>query len=114
MKLTQTNKLVREILEKYPETRENDYLLWLKVLERNAEDSGIVIMQMSLRAFLNSANVMPISCFESVRRSRCKIQAECPELGASRRVKQARDDKMPEYIEFAKNPDSSTEKTQLW
>lgn len=114
MKLTQTNKLVREILEKYPETRENDYLLWLKVLERNAEDSGIVIMQMSLRAFLNSANAMPISCFESVRRSRCKIPAECPELGASRRVKQARKDKMPEYIEFAKNPDSSTEKTQLW
>lgn len=74
----QVKMTVEEILETKPRTRDDDDLLYLEIIRR-AGLSGV-----SVDHFLQNRSAMGIPPFESVRRSRQKVQAEHPELKGTR------------------------------
>ena len=95
--LQKTSDLVERILEEVPGTRSSDMFLYYKVCEaRNpyalAWNFGQVIMN------LKQFNLPP---FESVRRSRQKVQAERPELSANSVVEGYRELNEEVYKGFA-------------
>lgn len=107
MKLIKISKIVKEVLETYPETRNDDYLLWLRVIaayEVNNDLCGIETM--TVYDFLKTAKSMPIPCFESVSRARRKIQEQNPDLRAEKEVQEARAELEGEYIEFARHKEA--------
>lgn len=95
--------LVHLILEHYPQTRNSDGLLWLKVLESQAYENGIDLRLLSVPQFLPRIKEMGFSPFESVRRTRQKLQATYPHLGANEAVQGFRDTMETEYRAFARS-----------
>lgn len=80
--LKTTADLVKDILEREPNTRNSDMLLYVKVCEKvNSEalDEPFWFVLMNLKDY-NLPNM------ETVRRTRQKIQAEFPELAADSTV----------------------------
>lgn len=99
MKLQNTKALVKSILEQNEAARSSDMVLYYEVCwrlnARSLEDAfGWVITH------LEDLHLPP---FESVRRSRQKVQAECPHLAASPEVEMFRAGNEEEYREFARN-----------
>ena len=94
--------LVHLILEHYPQTRNSDGLLWLKVLESQAHEKDIDLRMLSVPEFLPSIGEYGFSPFESVRRTRQKLQATYPHLSASETVKAYRIRNEAVYREFAR------------
>lgn len=81
MKL-QCNKTVRAILTLYPETRDNDNLLLLKVWETEDPELENKFYTYFSNMFLSGK----LSHFESVRRTRQKLQQEYPHLRGKRYI----------------------------
>ena len=84
--INSTSDLVKEILEEVPDARNSDMLLYYMVCYKKnittlGEPFGYVIMN------LKSLKLPP---FESVRRSRQKIQAAYPELAGTEEVEAQR------------------------
>ena len=80
--IKRTSDIVKEILEDVPEARNSDMLLYYRVCEKLNDVSlgmpfGIVLVN------LKEFNLPP---FESVRRTRQKLQASYPELCGSDEV----------------------------
>lgn len=85
--IRQTQGIVREILEQHPETRNSDNLLYVKVVESiNAN----LIYKPFQELFIH-AKEYGIPPFESVRRTRQKLQAEFPELRAKKEIEAERE-----------------------
>lgn len=76
------SKLVKSILEENPQARNSDNILYLKLLEHQAYKKGIDITTLTVPQFLMKMGQYGFPSFETVRRSRQKIQATCPELAA--------------------------------
>ena len=99
MKLKNTKELVKSILENNEKTRDSDMLLYYEVCKikneavLDAPFGGIILM-------LDKCNLPP---FESVRRSRQKVQAECPWLAASPEVELFRAENEEAYRDFARS-----------
>lgn len=74
--LLQVKRRVEIILEENPATRDSDDLLYLEVIKKTAPEAE----NLSVRCFLKHRKDLEVPSFESVRRSRQKIQAERPEL----------------------------------
>lgn len=85
--LNSTNKIVREILETNKMARNSDTYLYLQVLYRVGKVKGIDVDTISVAEFLKNRSRLGVPCFETVRRSRQKLQAEHPELASSDDVK---------------------------
>ena len=81
-----TSVLVREILEKFPETRSNDNRLYIRVIEKI--DSRL--LHKPIEELLLNSKEYKIPPFESVRRTRQKLQADNAHLRASKTVQEAR------------------------
>jgi hypothetical protein len=96
--LQAVSEIVRTVLTNEPETRSNDDLLYMQVI--NIQNPGII--GMTLFAFLEDRKRWGVSGFETVRRARQKIQAECPELAASTSCTEARKELEGDYREFAR------------
>lgn len=94
--------LVYLILDHYPQTRNSDGLLWLKVLESQASEKGLDLRFLSVPSFLPNIREMGFSPFESVRRTRQKLQATYPHLAASEAVQGFRAENEQVYREFAR------------
>lgn len=94
--------LVHTILEQYPQTRNSDGLLWLKVLETQAHERSIDLRMLSVPNFLPRIAELGFSPFESVRRTRQKIQANYPHLSACEAVEGARAENEAQYRAFAR------------
>jgi hypothetical protein len=94
--------LVKTILQEEPQTRNSDNLLYLKVIERIAEEKGVNLNILSVHNFLNYMRIYGFPPFESVRRARQKIQAQHPELSANAKVQEQREINEVEYREFAR------------
>ena len=94
--------LVRLILEHFPETRNNDGLLWLKVLEHQAFEKGMDLRSLSIPYFLPRIGELGFSPFESVRRTRQKLQASYHQLAAAEAVQALRAEMEKEYREYAR------------
>lgn len=100
--LMTTTNLVKRLLTEDPQTRNSDSYLYLKVLEHCALQKGIDLSGLTVPNFLTSMNVLNLPCFETVRRSRQKIQQEHPELKGNRAVQEARAENEQVYRDYAR------------
>ena len=75
-RIGQTNDLVKDILENIPETRNSDDLLYVNVVKRVSP----MLCQQPFSTVMLRRNEFKIPPFESVRRTRQKLQASYPEL----------------------------------
>lgn len=100
--LLKVNKIVKQILTDIPATRNSDSYLYLKVLEKTAEMHEFELENMSVTFFLNNVKQLKCPYFETVRRARQKIQAECPELRSSKAVQDVKDSKEKVYRAYAR------------
>lgn len=101
--LRTTTALVKKILEEDKHARNSDSILYLRVLNHVAEREGINLGEVSVIQFLLRADkckCFPI--FETVRRSRQKLQQHHPELASCEEVQEARMENEAEYRAFAK------------
>ena len=81
---------VKCLLYRLPKARDNDMYLFAVYCEN----------------FLHTTDLKELkdyktNIFESIRRSRAKIQADCPELRPSKEVQSARDKKQEEYFNYS-------------
>ncbi len=86
-----TNGLVLEILKQSPKARNSDNYLYYAVLVTLGKRNGIDLDKISVPHFLlhmKEFGVFP--CFETVRRTRQKLQASFPELAACSEVEAER------------------------
>lgn len=105
MKLFNVKKIVECVLDNCPETRDNDYLLWLKVLEVTAAERKIpdLTKSMTVGEFLEIAKYSKLPNYETVSRARRKVQERCPNLRATEETQAARAERQLEFKEFARN-----------
>lgn len=96
--LQNTKALVKTILEENEMTRNSDSILYMEVLKR----LDIKLLDMTMYDFLNRMRELNAPPFESVRRTRQKVQAECPWLAACPKVKEFRAENEETYREFAR------------
>lgn len=97
--------LVKAILERDQATRNSDYILYLRVLQTITEQRSDLAPLKSLTVidFLNGLNKenCPYPGFETVRRSRQKVQAEFPHLAPCKAVEEYRAENEEAFREFA-------------
>ena len=103
--LKNTKALVTAILEQDQAARNSDYILYLRVLQIITERHSNLtpLKTLTVIDFLNGLNESncPYPGFETVRRSRQKVQAEFPYLCASEKVKEYRAENEEAFREFA-------------
>ena len=97
--LISTKSLVKTILENDEQARNSDSFLYFRMLEKIDK----TLLAVPVNEFLLTMRAMGIPPFESVRRTRQKIQAECPWLAACDRVKEFRAENEEIYREFARD-----------
>lgn len=109
-KLLNTARIVEEVLTDYPETRNDDNLLWLKVLEIAEGENNYPgintrpdICDLTVDYLLKNVRYLKLPSYETVSRSRRKIQAKNPELRGTERVTKSRAFAEELYREFAKS-----------
>lgn len=100
MEIIKTAHLVKTILETHPETRDDDYLLWLKVLEVTCERDP---KPLTVGEFLKCVKCSSFPHFETVSRSRRKAQEKYPKLRGTAETQAARAELEEEYIAFARS-----------
>ena len=96
--LKQISKLVKQILIEDTLARNSDMFLYLKVCQR-LNPSALTQPFWAVVSALKHHNLPP---FETVRRSRQKIQAKHPELAGTDEVEAVRSYKEDEFREFAR------------
>lgn len=100
--LKNTAKLCKQILTEFPDSRNSDTKLYYYICKIHLEKIGVDIERVSLESALLYRNIYGLPNFETVRRSRQKIQAECPELSGSNAVEIRRMEREEIFREFAK------------
>lgn len=100
--LKTTSKIVLRILETEPQTRNSDSYLYLKVLEYYDKIYDACMCKLPVETFLINMGEYSIPNFETVRRSRQKIQAEYPDLAACKTVQAYKESNEQAYRAFAK------------
>jgi hypothetical protein len=100
--LKTTKALVTVILEQDEKARNSDSHLYFRVINTIAAKRNIDLTNIPVIDFLLNLNQSPFPPFESVRRSRQKVQHECPWLAASADVELLRAENEHEYREFAR------------
>ena len=101
-RLNTTKALVLSILESNTQARNSDSYLYLKVIEHFDKEYNTDFCNMPVIDFLNGGCDIPVPPFESVRRSRQKVQAEFPHLSACDEVAFFRGENEELYREFAR------------
>lgn len=111
--LYNTTKLVRTILESDERSRNSDSFLYLKVLEHKATSTGIDLEGLTVPFFLQSMDILGFPGFETVRRTRQKIQQHHPELAACEKVEGFRMENEKKFRAYARG-NGQDEEVQLW
>lgn len=99
--LYKISELVKEILESDASTRDSDNILYYRVLQVIGRRNDIDIDTMSMPRFLLHMKEYGFPQFETVRRTRQKIQHDNPELAGSKTVEGWRKMKEEVYREYA-------------
>lgn len=99
--LKNTTALVKSILEQDRQCRSSDSLLYLKVLTVVGRHRGIDIEKTSIPYFFLNLHGAGFPGFETVRRTRQKLQQHHPELAASDRVEGFRAEREKEFRAYA-------------
>lgn len=99
--LKTVSALVKEILEQDSIARNTDNHLYLRVLEHYCGQNGINISVMTVPSLLQELDRHSFPGFETVRRSRQKVQATYPELAPTENVGRRRCKNEMVFKEFA-------------
>ena len=94
-------KLVKAILEEDDIARNSDSWLYLKVIEYVAAEKNIDLYKITVPWFLANMSMFGFPPFESVRRTRQKIQATFPLLASDEKVAAYRAENEAEYKSYA-------------
>lgn len=100
--LKNTTELVMDLLEQNEQCRNSDSYLYLKVLSVVARQKGINLYELPVPVFLLTMKDNGFPGFETVRRTRQKIQAAHPELAACEAVEGFRAENEAEFRAFAR------------
>lgn len=100
--LKYTKAIVKALLEQDERLRNSDSFLYLRVLSVVAERKGIDLRNITVPEFLLELHGTAFPPFESVRRSRQKVQEHNPELRPCEAVAAFRDEAEAEYLAFAR------------
>lgn len=95
--LYNTKELVKKILEEYPEARDSDELLYIKVVEHR--NPGV--LKMSFWAVMIYPKKYSLPATETVRRARQRVQEQFPELCGKETTRKARRENEQAYKAFA-------------
>lgn len=95
--------IVKAILEEDKQARNSDSFLYLKVIETVAERKGINLFGISVPVFLVSMKENGFPPFESVRRTRQKLQEHHPDLAACEKVQDMRMIRETEFRQYARS-----------
>ena len=85
--LKTTQDIVHEVLKSYEKARNSDNYLYYHVCAIFGKQHGVDIESMSMPMFFLHMKDIGFPAFETVRRTRQKIQAEYPELSGNSIVK---------------------------
>lgn len=88
--LNNTTELVKSVLKLHPQARNSDNYLYYTVCKIIGRRNGIDVDSMPMPRFFLHLKDFGFPAFETVRRTRQKIQAECPELAADATVEAGR------------------------
>ncbi len=95
-RLYDVSKEVEALLEEKPETRDSDDVLYFNLI--NGLQPGLTTYDVFINR--NRYNLPP---YESVRRTRQKLQEKRPDLRGTERIRQLRKEKEEEYLDYVKN-----------
>ena len=101
-KLETVENRVLAVLKEHPEARNDDMKLYLLISKACIYDT-YGIADFSFEDVMSNNKAYGIPCFESIRRTRQKIQAKYPELGCSPEVRRARHKMQRVYSDYAKS-----------
>lgn len=93
--------IVKNILTDSVQARNNDNVLYLMVLNHVSNRNNIDIQSMTVPVFLLKMKDYGLPGFETVRRSRQKVQADNPELEGTESMRRKRAKQEAVYREFA-------------
>jgi hypothetical protein len=99
--LKSVTKIVKAILEQDAQTRNSDSYLYLKVIEHMDVVFGTQVRFLPLDVFLKHMGDLSIPNFETVRRTRQKVQSAYPELRACEKVEEYRAINEEKYRAYA-------------
>ena len=100
--LKNTTALVKSLLEQDNQCRNSDSVLYLKVLSVVGKQKGIELEKMTVPYFLLNLHGADFPGFETVRRTRQKIQQHHPELCACEAVEGFRMENEAQYRAYAR------------
>lgn len=100
--LQNVKALVAKILEEDEKARNSDSYLYFRVIGILGQERDIDMNFVTVTAFLLNMAEWGFPPFESVRRTRQKVQAECPWLAACPKVGEYRAENEQAYREFAR------------
>lgn len=93
---------VKKLLIEYPETRDSDLKLYIRIAEKRGCE------RYPLCEVLSDLDFYDMPPFETVRRSRQKVQEFNPDLKASAAVQEARRIAQEAYLEFGRRRNDGT------
>lgn len=99
--LKTTTSVVKKILETDEQSRNSDSFLYFKVLEFYGNRTGVDIHNMPVPHFLLNMSRLGVPPFESVRRTRQKVQAAYPWLASNKKVAEFRNANEQIYRAYA-------------
>ena len=89
--------VVKEVLELYPDTRKDDFILIYRVYKEINE--AAMIRELFCEIMINH-HMYGLPAFESITRARRKVQKEYPEL-ANKKTQEKRLNATADYINYA-------------
>lgn len=101
-KLKHTSNLVKVLLEEDERCRNSDSYLYLKVVSVIADRLDMDLRTITIPEFLTELHGTTFPPFETVRRTRQRVQELHPELGANEAVAGFRKEEELEYRAFAR------------
>lgn len=99
--LKAVSAIVKSILMENTRARNDDNALYLMVLNHVSNRNSIDIQSMTVPVFLMKMKEYGLPGFETVRRSRQKVQADNPELEGTEATRRKRAKQEAVYREFA-------------
>lgn len=96
--IQRTSDLVKQVLTEEEITRNNDMILYAKVCERLNPN----VLTMPFQNVICDLKTHKLPNFETVRRTRQKLQADFPELASNERISALRAKREEDFREYAR------------
>lgn len=100
--LRQVKNIVTKILEADTKARNDDSYLYVQVIKEFEKILGLYALDYPLEMFLTDPMFKDFPCFETVRRSRQRVQETRLDLASDKRIAKRRKELEQDYVDFAK------------